>query len=223
MIRGVLVSVLGAGLGLGGTVGVRLAQRPETVEAVQVEVSEPRIRRVRTRMVRSECPGGLTGFEDQRREIQAETQRLRAEEAGLANRTKDLGASWPEAWNDGFRPEEVRPELEALLPDDAEVEWSCEEVPCTAMIVLPGDAHEQATGLRDAIEARYPGASSEVVAVDAEAYPDHEGEAFGQAIWVQPMPELDDEAHRSRAYYQQRQPRKAVHEAMRQRWLHAGD
>ena len=223
MIRGVLVAMISGVLGLGLTVGARLAQRPVNAEVTPTEAPTQRIRRVRTRMVRSECPGGLTGFEDQRNEIAAETRRLQAERAGLAYRANDLGSAWPDALNDGFRPEEVRPELEAMLPDDAEVEWSCDTVPCTAMIVLPGEAYEDASELRNAIESSFPGASSEVVPVDAEAYPDREGEAFGQAIWVQPMPELEDEAHQARAYYQQRQPRKAVHEAMRQRWLQSGD
>ena len=79
------------------------------------------------------------------------------------------------------------------------------------------------SGLREAIESPFPGASLEVVDVDDEAYPDREGEAFGQAIWVQPMPELEDEAHQARAYFQKRQPRRAVHQAMRQRWLQSGD
>jgi len=42
------------------------------------------------------------------------------------------------------------------------------------------------------------------------------------ALFFQAMPEFTDEAHRQRAYYQARHPRKATREAMRLRWIERG-
>jgi len=213
-----LVAVLGFVVAAGATYGFRLSRLEPEVHALdrglapmQLTPKQLTPRRTRIRPVRAECPGGLDGFEPQLAEINAEAARVRAEVRGTQSRAEQMGQAWPVELNQGIEPETVRQAVAALIPDDALVEWSCEAVPCTAVVVLPGADSERATQLRSGIEARFPGSSEEVHQVEAGQL------VAGYALHFQVMPELVEPAHEQRAYYLSRHPRKAVMEAMRAR------
>ena len=203
------------------TWGVWRLRAPDTdvnTPVAQVKQSTKKSTKVRRHLVRTHCPPGLPGFEQEIAEVNRETSRVKAEIGGLKKRTQSLGAAWPESLNEGIEPEVVRPLIEALLPEDAIVTWACEEAPCTAMIVLPGASSERTEELRRQINEQMEGAPSDVIPIDDEAYSvydDGDRQASELAIYVHPMPELTEESHKARAYYMSRHPPKWCREQMR--------
>lgn len=208
-------------LALGGFVvaaGLTMGARwpTDTVEISEAPKGSKKARKTRIRMVRTDCPGGLEGFDTQLADLAAETARVRAETVGLGQRADSIGEAWPEALNEGLEPDDVHAAVAELLPDDAMVEWDCDAVPCTAMIVLRDAGPERAASLREALEAQFPGSTQAPWPVDREAYATYDpAAAIGQALVVQAMPELTEEAHKAWGYYAARHPRRVVREAMR--------
>ncbi len=209
-----LLALGGFMVAAGVTVGARWPSDP--VEEAAAPTTSNRARKTRIRMVRTDCPGGLEGFDAELADLAAETARVRAETLGLAQRADSIGEAWPEGLNHGLEPDHVHAAVTELLPDDAMVEWDCDTVPCTAMIVLPDDGPGRAASLREALEAQFPGSTQAPWPVDREAYATYDPEAaVGQALVVQVMPELTEKAHKAWAYYAARHPRRVVREAMR--------
>lgn len=191
--------------------GLRAAlQEPLRVESTLPERTSPQ--RTRVKLTREHCPPGLEGFQAELAQVRAETRRVQAETDALQDRAMRLGEPFDAEALDAVNPAVVGPRLEALLPENATATWSCDEVPCTTMVVLDDAAAAEA--LREQVEAAYPGATFAPVPVDEEGYHAQE-DAVGHALFVQVMPEVASETQKDRAYYLGRHPRNRVRELMR--------